>query len=122
MDFVMNHPVLAVFLTAAAVFVAVLLVRAALFRPKAQVDGDDTPVEFDREAAVAALAALIRCRTVSCNDPAMEDDGEFRKLIDSLPALYPRVFDICSVYQLPDRALLLRWPGRRGGDPTVLME
>ena len=52
MDFVMNHPVLAVILAAAAVFVAVLLVRAALFRPKAQVDGDDTPVEFDRDAAV----------------------------------------------------------------------
>lgn len=121
MEFVMNHPVPAAFFAAAVIFVAVLLIRGALFRPKPQPQGDDAPVEFDRDAAVAALAALVRCRTVSCNDPAMEDDGQFRKLIDSLPMLYPRVFDICSVYQLPDRALLLRWPGRKDTESTVLM-
>ena len=104
-----------------AVFLGVILFRAALFIPKPQTESSCEEIRFDREAAVQALATLIRFRTVSHVDPSKEDDGEFRKLIDSLPGLYPRVFDVCSVYQLPDRALLLRWPGRKNGDPTVLM-
>ena len=104
-----------------ALFLAVILVRAALFNPKPQSKRDDSSVEFDKDAAVSALAELIKCRTVSYNDSALEDNGEFEKLIASLPGLYPRVFDICSVRQLPDRALLIRWPGKHDTDPTVLM-
>ena len=121
MEFLTQHPIMAAVFAALTVFFAVLLIRGAMFRPKPWEDEQTAPVEFDRDAAVAALGSLIRCRTVSHNDPAMEDEGEFRKLIDGLPALYPRVFDVCSVYQLPDRALLLRWPGRRDDEPAVLM-
>ena len=104
-----------------ALILAVILVRATLFNPKPQPRQDSSAVGFDRDAAVSALAELIKCRTVSCNDPSLEDNGEFEKLIASLPGLYPRVFDICSVRQLPNRALLIRWPGRQDTDPTVLM-
>jgi carboxypeptidase PM20D1 len=104
-----------------AVFLGVIFVRAALFNPKPQKESEVAAIRFDRDAAVKALAQLVQCRTVSCVDHEREDEAEFKKLIDSLPGLYPRVFDICSVYQLPDRALLLRWPGRRDGAPTVLM-
>jgi len=110
-----------VFLGLIVLFLAVILVRAALFNPKPQAKKDDSSVEFDKDAAVSALAELIKCRTVSYNDPALEDNGEFEKLMASLPGLYPRVFDICSVRQLPDRALLIRWPGKHDTDPTVLM-
>ena len=99
----------------------ILLIRAALFVPKPAKEIAGQPVEFDRQKAVDALAELVRCRTVSNVDPQKEDDAEFRKLIRLLPTLYPRVFDVCSVYQLPDRAFLLRLPGRSNGDPTVLM-
>ncbi len=102
-------------------FLAVIVVRAALFSPKDDKTAPGGPVDFDKEAAIDALAALIRCKTVSYNDPGLEDNAEFEKLIALLPALYPRVFDVCSVQQLPDRALLFRWPGKHGGDPTVLM-
>ena len=104
-----------------AVFLGVILVRAALFNPKPQKKSGVEALSFDRDAAVNALATLIRFRTVSHVDHEKEDEAEFKKLIDSLPGLYPRVFDICSVYQLPDRALLLRWPGKHDSAPTVLM-
>ena len=104
-----------------ALFLAVILIRAASFNPKPQPETDDSTVEFDRDASVSALAALIQYKTVSYNDPSMEDDAEFEKLIASLPGLYPQVFDICSVRQLPDRGLLIRWPGKHDIDPTVLM-
>ena len=100
---------------------AVLLLRAAFFRPKPQKPLDNTPVTFDREAAVTALQKLVQCKTISYNDPAMENDGEFQKLIDLMPALYPKVFEVCSFRQLPDRGILMRWPGKSSKDPSVMM-
>ena len=102
-------------------FFAVVLVRTARFTPKPQPKTDETPVEFDKDAAVEALSQLVRCKTVSYHDHTLEDDAEFQKLIALLPSLYPRVFDVCSFNQLPDRALLLRWHGKKQGDPAVLM-
>ena len=102
-------------------FVAVVAVRTICYRPKDQVQAQREDCRFDREEAVNALAQLVRCKTISYNDPTLEDDGEFRRLISLLPTLYPRVFDVCSVDQLPARGLLLRWPGKTPGDPAVLM-
>lgn len=102
-------------------FLAIILLRAAFFKPKAQPAISDEAVEFDRQAAIDALQTLVRCKTISNVDPSLEDDAEFEKLIASLPGLYPRVFDVCSVRQLPNRGLLLRWPGKHDTAPTVLM-
>ena len=104
-----------------AVFFVVILVRAALFRPKKQTTVSPQPISFDKDKSVEALAELIRCKTISYSDPALEDDAEFQKLLDLLPGLYPRVFEVCTVTQLPDRALLLRWPGKHNDAPSVLM-
>ena len=108
-------------LAALALLLAVILIRTLCFRPKPQPEGDQEQYAFNREQAVDALAQLVRCKTVSHNDHEKEDEQEFAKLIGLLPTLYPRVFDECSVQQLPDRALLLRWPGKHSGDPAVLM-
>ena len=102
-------------------FLAVILVRAAKFTPKAQPNLTGETENFDKDAAINALATLVKCKTVSNVDHSLEDDAEFEKLIASLPSLYPRVFDVCSVQTLPDRALLFRWPGKKQADPTVLM-
>ncbi len=101
--------------------VAVLLIRALNFNPKPQKEQVREDVAFNKDAAVEALQKLVQCKTVSYNDPAMEDDGEFRKLIDMLPSLYPRVFEVCSFRELPDRALLFRWPGKSDTGPSVMM-
>lgn len=108
-------------LAALALLLAVILIRTLCFHPKPQPEGDQEQYAFNREQAVDALAQLVRCKTVSHNDHEKEDEQEFAKLIGLLPTLYPRVFDECSVQQLPDRALLLRWPGKHSGDPAVLM-
>ena len=102
-------------------FIAVVLFRTMTFTPKAQPAISNEEVSFDKDAAVDALAQLVRCKTISYNDKQLEDDAEFDKLISLLPGLYPRVFDICSVSQLPDRGLLIRWPGKTDGDPAVMM-
>ncbi len=98
-------------LAAMLAFLAIILVRTLRFTPKPQPPLSGEAVTFDKDAAVDALVQLVRCKTVSSVNPAQEDDAEFQKLFALLPTLYPRVFDICSVRQLPGRGLLLRWPG-----------
>lgn len=100
---------------------AVILLRALLFNPKPQKPISQEEVHFDKASAVNALSQLVQCKTVSHDDHTQEDEAEFQKLISLLPVLYPRVFDICSVRELPDRALLFRWPGKSEVSPTVLM-
>ena len=102
-------------------FLLVLVIRALCFKPKAQRPVDESPVTFEQDAAVTALQKLVQCKTVSYNDPALEDDGEFGKLIDLLPGLYPKVFEACTLQKLPGRALLFRWPGKSAQKPAVLM-
>ncbi len=102
-------------------FLAVILCRTLTFRPKAQSETTVEAVSFDKDAATDALAQLVRCKTVSYNDPALEDEAEFQKLIALLPQLYPLVFAACSFRQLPDRALLFRWPGKSDKVPAVLI-
>ena len=104
-----------------AVFIAVILVRTLNFKPKAQPETSQEQVSFDQDAAIDALAQLIRCKTISHNDHALEDDAEFEKLISLLPRLYPNVFNTCSFDRLPDRGLLFKWPGKQPGDPAVMM-
>ena len=103
------------------IFLAVILIRALAFKPKAQPPVDETPVEFDRERATESLRTLVRCKTVSYRDPSLEDDAEFEKLIDSLPSLYPGVFATCTMQRMPDRGLLFHWKGKTDGNPAVLM-
>ncbi len=100
---------------------AVLLIRTLCFTPKPQPESQPEALKFDQKKAVAALQQLVQCKTISYNDPAMEDAQEFQKLINLLPGLYPRVFESCSFQELPDRALLLRWPGKSERAPSVMM-
>ena len=95
-----------------ALFLAVVLIRTALFKPKPQPQVSQEPIEFDREAAINALAELLKCKTISYDDHSLEDAVEFDKIFAIMHDLYPRVFDVCSVRELPDRAILFRWPGK----------
>ena len=102
-------------------FLAVVLVRTLKFTPKAQPECSQEPVELNQDAVIHALSELVRCKTVSYHDSSLEDDAEFRKLIDKLPGLYPHVFEACTLRELPGRALLFRWPGKLHEEPAVLM-
>ena len=110
-----------VFLILLAIFLAVILIRTALFRPKTQPAQGGEAISFDRDKAISNLAELIKCKTISYTDPALEDDGEFEKLIAMLPELYPNVFKTCEFTRLPDRGLLFRWQGQSAEEPSVMM-
>ena len=113
--------VLYIILALLVVFLAVVLIRTAMFRPKEEGKKEFGEEEFDRDAAVSRLQQLIRCKTVSDRNPALEDDAEFEKLIAMLPELYPEVFKACTMTRMEDRGLLFYWAGKNHGDPAVLM-
>lgn len=112
---------LALIPSAIVIFLAIILVRAINFKPQEQNLTNDTVENFDSDGAIDALRTLVRFKTVSYKDRALEDDSEFKKLVDSLPSLYPHVFECCDFMQFPDRALLFRWKGKNDGEPAVLM-
>lgn len=100
---------------------AIILVRTLSFRPRAGVTPSDESISFDGDRAIENLRALVRCKTVSRYTHDEEDDGEFRRLLELLPTLYPNVFATCTYRELPDRAILFHWKGSGEGDPAVLM-
>ncbi len=102
-------------------FIAVLLVRAACFTPKAGIVAQETDETFDKDRVIENLRTLVRCKTVSYADSSLEDDAEFEKLIAVLPTLYPHVFEVCSFDRLPDRGLLFKWEGKAHDAPAVMM-
>jgi len=113
--------VLYIILALIVAFVAIILVRAAKFRPPAEKARKQEEVSFDHDAAISALQELVRCRTVSYYDSSLEDDAEFEKLIGLLPKLYPEVARVCTMTRLPDRALLFKWKGMEHSEPSVMM-
>ena len=104
-----------------AIFLAVILIRALLFKPKAQPKILENEEKFDTDKAVDDLCRLVRCKTVSYRDSSLEDDSEFEKLVNMLPELYPNVHSTCEFSRIPDRGLLFRWKGKNDGAPAVLM-
>ena len=103
------------------ILLVVFLVRTFLFTPKGEPAPVSETVDFDREENIRNLAALIRCRTVSYEDPALEEDEEFEKLISLLTELYPHVLGTCTLQRFPGRGLLFHWKGKNQGQPAVLM-
>ncbi len=107
--------------SALGILVAILVIRALMFRPRRAKPVARENIAFNQKAAVDSLARLVQCKTVSYNDPSIEDEAEFNKLTDLLKQLYPEVFRVCTLQTMPGRALLLRWPGRSSAAPSVMM-
>ena len=108
-------------IAALVVFLAVVLIRAARFKPPVEKLEAAAEEIFDKDTATYALGELVKCKTVSRYTHEEEDDAEFEKLIALLPTLYPHVFEKCTLQKMPDRGLLFHWKGKTEGDPAVLM-
>ena len=104
-----------------AVFLAVLLIRAAAFKPAPVEQISSVAVTVDSEKATAALAQMIRCRTVSDTVKENECEEEFEKFRALLPTLFPHIFEKCVVEYPSDRAILICYRGKSHDAPTVLM-
>lgn len=114
-------PVLYVLLAAVVVFLGVLLVRAALFQPKEELQPSGDTLELDEDKIVKDMVELLRCKTVSYNDESLVDKAEFQKFQDLLPNLYPGVHAHCTRELAGVNGLLYHWKGKTDQEPVVLM-
>lgn len=103
------------------VFLAVILIRTAAFKPKAQAAAAPAPVQVDEEKAVGDLQRMIQCKTVSFREQEKEDRAEFDKFRALLRELYPRVHEAMSLERIGRSGLLYHWKGRGKGAPSVFM-
>jgi len=115
----------AFFLTAfaflAAIFVAVVLVRAILFAPAAAEAPAEIPVSFDETPVTDHLAQMLRIPTVSNLDSSKVDFARFAEFRSLLETLYPTVALSCERELAGATGVLYRWKGKRAESPTVLM-
>lgn len=107
-------------IAALCILLFVLLLRAALFRPRQEAFEPMEKPRLDETEAAEQLAQLIRCKTVSSRDPALVDEAEFTKFRALLIKLFPNVHKTCT-RELINGGLLYRWAGQTVDDPGILM-
>ena len=103
------------------IFIAVILIRAFMFKPLNVENKTSHPVFVNGEKAVHDLAEMIKCKTISHRDASLDDEAEFLKFEKLLPELFPTVYAKCSFEKVGNRGLLLKWKGKSSGAPSVFM-
>ena len=103
------------------IVIAVILFRTLRFKPKAEKQYGGKPLSVDKDKAAGELSQMLRCKTVSHPDEALDDAAEFEKFEALLHRLYPKVFEACEYEKLSPRALMFRWRGKSPENSTVFM-
>lgn len=115
----MNYLIVSVLIL--AVFLTILLIRAALYQPKKQLIPSGENILLNEEKIVHDLQEMIRCKTVSYDEEELVDKEEFKKFQELLPKLYPNIHAVCERKFLGVNGILYHWKGRKAGNPVVLM-
>ena len=113
--------ILYVIVAVIVLFLAVLLIRAAMYKPYDELKPSGEKVILNEEKIVSDMVEMIRCKTVSYNDEKLIDKEEFRKFQELLPKLYPLVHGICPREFVGVNGMLYHWKGKTSEEPVVLM-
>lgn len=104
-----------------ALWLAVVLIRTLLFRPRPQSTVPEVPVSVDTEKVTADLRDMIRCKTVSYRDHSLEDAAEFDRFRGLLEERFPRIHSAATLRHIGRNGLLYHLKGQSAEKPTVLM-
>ena len=110
-----------IILAAVLALLAVLLVRAALFRPKEEEPVNSEAVPLDAQKVTEDLRDMLRCRTVSSYDAEKMDDREFEAFRTLLRERFPLIHQTCTLERAGRNGLLYHWKGKSPENPAVLM-
>jgi len=117
---------------AIVLFLIIICVRAAMFKPKAVAstgkssaeDGDKSKIkdigDNEMERAIGHLQEMIKIKTLWNwdNDPEGKPFAQFRAM---LPKLYPLIHKNCTYEQIGRSGMLFHWNGKSSENPTVYM-
>ena len=102
-------------------FLAVILIRALRFTPKAAASAASGEVAVDEQAAISHLADMIRCKTISYYEDERIDKAEFVKFRALLKQHYPTVFARCTYEEIGLSGVLFSLKGKSAEHPAVFM-
>ncbi|MEA4939421.1 MAG: M20/M25/M40 family metallo-hydrolase [Christensenella sp.] len=102
-------------------FLAVILIRALRFKPRATQAVAVEEAAVDGQKAIDNLAEMIRCKTVSYYDDEKIDKAEFQKFRALLKKLYPTVFRKASYEEIGPSGILFTLKGKSAEQPAVFM-
>ena len=103
------------------VFLAVILTRACLFKPKASAPVDAEEISVDNDRAVDHLAQMIRVKTVSHRDDSLVDWERFSEFRALLRELYPAITSACTIEEIGKSGVLYHLKGTSDANPSVFM-
>ena len=102
-------------------FLAVIVIRALLFRPKVTAKVAASEAVVDEQAAIEHLSQMIRCKTISYYEDERIDKAEFAKFRALLRKFYPTVFEKCTYEELGVSGVLFSLKGKSAEKPAVFM-
>lgn len=103
------------------VVILIVLIKTLVFKDTDGFDNDIEEIEFDDKKAIKSLQELIKCKTVSYDNPKLENNKEFEKLINLLPKLYPYVYKFAKIKTFDGRGILFCIKGKTSNNPAVFM-
>ncbi len=103
------------------IFLAVILIRAATFKPYPHPELTNEDININRERAIQNMVDMIKCKTVSYKDTSLVDFKEFEKFQYLLKERYPLIHKIASLTKISDTGLLYYIKGKSSDSPSVCM-
>lgn len=101
--------------------IAVLIIRAIMFKPKEETFEQTDAVDIDNQAVIERFRTLLKHKTVSNLNPELMDMKVFKAFKDSLVELYPKIHETCERKFIGHTGILYKWTGKSSGKPVVLM-
>ena len=103
------------------VWLAVVLIRTILFRPKKETPVTAASIELQEEKIIRDMQDMIRCKTVSHDIEEETDWAEFEKFQALLQERFPRIHSACTLRKLGKTGLLYHLPGENSDQISVCM-
>ncbi|TAH65128.1 MAG: M20/M25/M40 family metallo-hydrolase [Anaerolineaceae bacterium] len=110
-----------ILLASLILFISVILVRAAIYKPYDEPNILEDKITVDREKIVDDMVEMIRCKTVSYYNSEKTDWDEFWKFQQLLQARYPLIHKSCTLVKIGKTGLLYHLKGQSSDKPSVCM-
>lgn len=102
-------------------FIAFLFIRGMVFKKDAEKSVERTLTDVNFEEAVKKFQTLIQIPTVSHSGGVGEDEETFKHFRETLPGLFPNIYEKCDFFEIGRRGLLFHWRGKDDSKASVFM-
>lgn len=103
------------------IFIIIILVRATIYKPYEIPVLEADTIKLDKEKIVSNMVDMIRCKTISHNNPDNTDFNEFWEFQELLRESYPLIHKSCTLEKIGKTGLLYHLKGETADRPSVLM-